>query len=136
MKIQSISVNSSSKEIALCSTLRRGSRGKCWALLLWIDGRMGMVQICAWGGSGWVLGKISVIWEWSNTGTGFLQRWLMLHVYQCSRDNWKQPQWHASIFGQPWRDAAVKPEGGPFQLNYYFSYFHVNVINFSHSCKQ
>jgi len=61
MKIQSLSVNSNSKEIALCSFLRRGRSGKCWVLLLQTDGGMGMVKSCAWGGSVWALGKISVL---------------------------------------------------------------------------
>lgn len=36
---------------ALCSTLRRGCRERCWALLMGTDGRVGMAQSCTRGGS-------------------------------------------------------------------------------------
>ena len=30
-------------------------------------------------------------WGWSNTVTGFIERWLMPHAWQCSRDIWAMP---------------------------------------------
>jgi len=45
--------------VSFCSSLRMGSRGRCQALLLINDGRMGKAQICTRGWSSWTLGKIS-----------------------------------------------------------------------------
>ncbi len=41
-----------------------------------------MAQSCAEGGSDWALGQTFLPREWSNTGTGFLERWLMLSVFK------------------------------------------------------
>lgn len=43
------------------SSLRRRSRGRCQALLLETNGRMGMAQSCTRRGSHWILGKISLL---------------------------------------------------------------------------
>lgn len=40
------------------------------------------------GGSEFILGKVSLLWGWSNTETGFLSRWLMPHIRQCSGGIW------------------------------------------------
>ena len=42
-----------------------------------VIGRMGMVQRCTRGGLDGTLGSISLLRGWSNTGTGFLERWSM-----------------------------------------------------------
>ena len=43
------------------------------------------------GGLDWTLGNISSLRGWSNTGTGFLERWSMSHAYQCLRGIWTMP---------------------------------------------
>lgn len=60
--------------IALCSFLMSGSRGRCWALLLSDSERMqgNSTNLHQWRFR-WTLGKISLLWEWSNTGTGWTQ---------------------------------------------------------------
>ena len=45
-------------------------------------GHVRMAQSCAEGGSDWALGQTFLPREWSNTGTGFLERWLMLSVFK------------------------------------------------------
>lgn len=44
---------------ALCSSLRRRSREKCWALLLETDDRMGMAQSCTMAGLHWTWRKMA-----------------------------------------------------------------------------
>ena len=53
-----------------------------------VTGCMGMVHSCARGGSHWTLGSISFPRGWSNTGTGFLERWSMAQACQCLRGIW------------------------------------------------
>lgn len=48
----------------------------------------GMTQRCTRGGSEFILGKVSLLWWWLNTETGFLSRWLMSHIHQCSGGIW------------------------------------------------
>jgi len=43
----------------------------------------GSGQSCASGGLHWTLGSISLPRGWSNTGTGFLERWMMPQACQC-----------------------------------------------------
>jgi len=50
-----------------------------------VTGHVGMVQSCARGGWDWTLGSASLQREWSNTGTGFLERWSMSQACQCLR---------------------------------------------------
>jgi len=50
-----------------------------------------MVQGCTRGESDWTLGKNYLPWWWSNTGKGFLERWLMLRACQCSIVIWIMP---------------------------------------------
>ncbi|KAK4824758.1 hypothetical protein QYF61_018492, partial [Mycteria americana] len=70
--------------IAPYSFLRRGSGEG-------VTGHMGMVQSCASGGLDWTLGSISLPRGWSNTGTGFLERWSMPQACQCLRGIWTMP---------------------------------------------
>lgn len=35
-----------------------------------------------------ILGTVYLFWGWTNTEIGFLERWLMSHACQCSRDIW------------------------------------------------
>ncbi|KAK4824315.1 hypothetical protein QYF61_013060 [Mycteria americana] len=39
----------------------------------------------------WTLGSISLPRGWSNTGTGFLERWSMPQACQCLRGIWTMP---------------------------------------------
>jgi len=50
-----------------------------------VIGCMGMVQRCTRGGLDWTLGSISLWRGWSNTGTGFLERWSMPQACQWLR---------------------------------------------------
>ena len=56
-----------------------------------VIGCIGMVQSCAKAGLAWALGNIYLPREWSNTGTGFLERWSMPHACQCLRGIWTVP---------------------------------------------
>lgn len=57
--------------------VRRSVQG-LWAECLTCSlGCVEMAQSCTKGCSDWALGKISLPWGWSNTGTGFLVKWLM-----------------------------------------------------------
>lgn len=71
-----------------CKFLRKGNRERCWYLLPWelISGCVGVAQRSTRGRSGWTRGKISLLWRWSNTGTSFLERWMISHDCQCSKD--------------------------------------------------
>lgn len=42
-----------------------------------VTGQMGIVKSCAKGDSDLMLGNTSIQRGWSNTGAGFLERWLM-----------------------------------------------------------
>lgn len=46
-----------------------------------VTGHVGMVQSCAKGDSDLTLGNTSIQRGWSNTGVGFLERWLMPQAY-------------------------------------------------------
>jgi len=37
-------------------------------------------------GLGWILGKISLLKEWSGIGTGCPGRWLSYHPWRCSKN--------------------------------------------------
>lgn len=71
-----------------CKFLRKGNRERCWYLLPWelISGCVGVAQRSTRGRSGWTRGKISLLWRWSNTGTSFLEWWMISHACQCSKD--------------------------------------------------
>jgi len=71
--------------IALSGFLRRGS-GKGGAEL-WdpVTGRVGMAQSYVRGDLDWTEGSISLPTGRSNTGTGFLESWLMPRACQCLR---------------------------------------------------
>lgn len=56
----------------------------------WI-GCVGMIQNWTRRGLDWILGSISLSRAWSNSGTFFLERWLIPKAYQCMRDIWKMP---------------------------------------------
>ena len=82
--------------IALYSFLRRGSgEGGAERFSLGsrdpVTGRVGMAQSCIRGGLDWTLGSISLLRGWSNTETGFLERWSMPHPCQCLRGIWTMP---------------------------------------------
>lgn len=68
-------------------------RGRGWSLTHEYPetGHMGMVQSCDRGGSDWTLGRISLLRKWSNTGTGFLERWWMTQTCQCLRGICRMP---------------------------------------------
>jgi len=59
-----------------------------WYLVI---AHIGMVQSCARGGLDWTLGGISLPREWSNMGTGFLERWMMPQACQYLRGIWTVP---------------------------------------------
>lgn len=82
--------------------LRRGSREKCQALLLGTNGKMGVAHGYTRGGSGWALGNISVPWVWSDTGIGFLEGWLISHVYSVQETFGQWTHECASTFGYLW----------------------------------
>ena len=44
-----------------------------------------------WGDLDWILGKISVLKEWSGTGTGCPGRWWSHHPWRCSKN---VQMWH------------------------------------------
>lgn len=71
-----------------CKFLRKGNKERCWYLLPWelISGCVGVAQRSTRGRSGWTRGKISLLWRWSNTGTSFLEWWMISHACQCSKD--------------------------------------------------
>lgn len=71
----------------LCNILRKGrTEGGASLFSLGISVRtVGMAQSCVKWGSDWALGKICLLWVWSNTGTGLLQRCLKLHACQFNR---------------------------------------------------
>jgi len=56
-----------------------------------VTGRVGMAQSCTKGGSNWTLGSISLPRGWSNTGTGFPEKVLMLQACQRLRGIWTMP---------------------------------------------
>lgn len=49
-------------------------------------------------------GKTSLLWGWSNTGTGFPVRCLMPHACWCSSGIWIML---SVTFSQPWRGHAI-----------------------------
>lgn len=74
---------------ALDSFLRTG---RCRALLpSSATAHEGTAQSCARGGLHWALGSLCLARGWSNTGTGFLERWSMLQACQCFRRVWTTP---------------------------------------------
>ncbi|KAK4831810.1 hypothetical protein QYF61_019240, partial [Mycteria americana] len=79
--------------IALYSFLRRGSGegGADLFSLVSSDRCVEMVQSCTRGGSDLTLGSISLPRGWSNTGTGFLERWSMPQACHCLRGIWTMP---------------------------------------------
>ncbi|KAK4827477.1 hypothetical protein QYF61_018713 [Mycteria americana] len=56
-----------------------------------VIGHMGMVKSCTRGGLDQTLGSIYLPRGWSNTGTGFLERWSMPQACQCLRGIWTMP---------------------------------------------
>lgn len=57
-----------------------------------VTGCMGTVQSCFRGGSDLTLASISLLIRWSDTETGFPERWLMPQVCQCfGHDIWTMP---------------------------------------------
>ena len=54
-------------------------------------GYVGMVQSCLMGGLDQTLGSIPLLRGWSDTGTGFLERWSMPQACQCWRGIWTMP---------------------------------------------
>lgn len=73
------------KLIAPFSSLRRGREGGEAGLSSWklMSGCTGTTQNHVTEGSEWTLGKNYLSCGWSNSGTGFLERWLMPHTCQC-----------------------------------------------------
>jgi len=53
-----------------------------------VTGHLGVVQSCVRGGLDRTLGIIYLPRGWSNTGTGFLETWLMPHACQCLKGIW------------------------------------------------
>jgi len=49
-------------------------------------GREAMASGCVRGGSDWILGKISLLKEWSGIGTGCSGRWWSYHPWRCSKN--------------------------------------------------
>ena len=45
-----------------------------------------MASSCIRGGLGWILGKISLLKEWSGIGTGCPGRWWSHHSWRCSKN--------------------------------------------------
>lgn len=69
------------------------------------------------GGSDWTLRNISLLRGRSNTGAGFLQRWLMPQACQFLRGISTMPSVTGFNFCQPWCGQAVGLDlVGPFQL--------------------
>jgi len=59
-----------------------------WAAeIVWV----GTEQSCNRAGSAWILRNISMLWGWPDTGTGFLERWCVLHACRCWRGIWTMP---------------------------------------------
>ena len=56
-----------------------------------VTGRAGTAQSCTRGGLEWTSGSICLPRGWSNTGTGFPERWSMPPACQCSRGIWTVP---------------------------------------------
>lgn len=82
---------------ALCNALRRDTEVPGSAPGNWWQGRndTGLRQTRV----RWALGNISLLWECSNSGTGFLERWLVPHACQCySRGIWKIPSFMCFTF--------------------------------------
>jgi len=50
-----------------------------------------MASSCTRGGLDWILGKISLLKEWSDIGTGCPGRWWSHHPWRCSKTVW---MWH------------------------------------------
>ena len=44
-----------------------------------------MASSCIIGGLGWILGKISLLKEWSGIGTGCPGKWWSHHPWRCSK---------------------------------------------------
>jgi len=45
-----------------------------------------MDSSCVRGGLGWILGKISLLKEWSGVGTGCPGKWWSHHPWRCSKN--------------------------------------------------
>ena len=50
-----------------------------------------MASSCIRGGLDWILGKISLLKEWSGIGIGFPGRWLNHHPWRCLKN---MQVWH------------------------------------------
>jgi len=75
-----------------------------------------MASSCIRWGLDWMLGKISLLKEWSGTGTGCPGRWWGPHPWRCSKNVW---MWHFGIWfdrhGVVGRMVGLDDLRGPFQ---------------------
>lgn len=53
-----------------------------------MTGHVGTAKGCTRGSSVWTSENIYLMWGWSNTGTGSLERWMMLRACQSLRGIW------------------------------------------------
>jgi len=79
--------------LSLCSSLRGGGRegGLGSAPQEPATGREAMASSCVRGCSGWILGKMSFLREWSGVGTGCPGQWGSPHPWRGSNTVW---MWH------------------------------------------
>ena len=84
------------------------------------------------GDSDWTLRTVSLPWGWSNTGTGFLKRWLMPYACQCS---WTMPSITCSSFRLAlkrlgvWTQWSLKVTSNWTELNWTILFYSVMLCS-------
>ena len=92
---------------------------------------------CVMAGSDWTSGKKFLLGEWSNTVTGFLERWLIFPICHCSRGFWPMPSVISFNFcsdrSGSWTHWPLKVPSNWTILFYAIVYFQLDVCITFHS---